>query len=438
LSGGTELAPPTDEVKDSAAPPHPPSPAPEPVPPTDGVGHAMVEGAPEAIDELHEKAEEVDTKQAEDTQPAALDTEVAEVVAKEEAKDDLPPTPSPVRAISPMSPMKEPSPESKKSLKLDVEVDRGDILTPPLPTLGLPDEDGLNVDGESRKRGRSKEPTIPGPTKRQRKTYDTPLPHSLSYLLHPPTSTLYITNLRRPLVHSALHDYLFPTSSPASDRLPPPKPPFATRDHPNLWLSGVKDHAYAAYPSIEAALAEAERIEGQTWPEETGEKLHLEFVPDELVRGLVEREEFAWANGRQKLTLRMIEKDGEVDFGLQGSGAIGRRPAVSRPNPPGVGLARPPPLTGLARPQPTLTGTNAIRPPPGAPTGPAAGVGIGIRGRAVPPHLARPGNGGLPARPVVGRGLRTAEGRLLNPMRRTRVRPGLFWKEGPGAAAAAR
>jgi len=512
LSGGTELAPPTDEVKDQAVHPHHPSPVLKPsedeveaTPEAQseqeaseggGVGHSMVEGAPEAIDERHDEAEEVDTGPAEDVQPAALDQDVAETVAREEVKDELPPTPEPVRAISPAPPEEERVKESDQNLemnegmekddiaplkgeapklpeeemssnegiegrgdvppekglrieprgklKLDEGMERGDILTPPLPTKGLPDDE-MDVNGDkvngTRKRGRSDEPSVPEPTKRPRKTYNTRLPVSLSHLLHPPTSTLYITNLRRPLVHSALHTYLFPTSSPHSDRLPKPKPPFASSDHPSLWLSGVKDHAYATYPTIEAALAEAEQLEGQEWPEETGEKLHVEFIPDELVRGLVEREEFAWANGRQKVTLRIKPADdgGEVGFELAVSGAIGGRPGVGRPGPPppGIGLARPPPPMGMGmatgRIAPVLSKTNAIRPPAGAPTGPAAGMGI--RGRAVPPHMVRPGNGDLPGRPAPVRGARPGEGRLVNPMRRTKVRPGLFWKEGPGAVA---
>lgn len=523
MSGGTELAAPSDEVKEQAVHPHHASAS--PIPEGDGVGHPMVEGAPEAVAESEEMVGHVDTKLEEEAEPAALDTEVAEVVAKEESKVDLPPTPQPLRAISPMSVEDElesqskeeakdhssptpspkqpispvsvaeerepvtkedhqvdedmeidepadqeetkeelisavptepttltPSPglaqedgqtEAPETLKADgkqLDTERGDIPTPPLPTTGLPSEDEL----ERRKRERSDSPIVPEPTKRPRKAYTTPLPASLSHLLHPPTSTMYITNLRRPLIHSALHDYLFPTSSPPSDRLPSPKPPFASADHPNLWLSGVKDHAYATYPSIEAALAEAERIEAQKWPEETGEQLHVEFIPDELVRGLVEREEFAWASGRQKLTLRIKppeDEDGEVLIELQGGGAIGSTSRMGRTGAPAVGLARPPP-PGLVRPhQPLLSGTNAIRPPPppGAPTGPSAG--LGIRGRAVPPRVARPENGDVPVRPGPGPGVgfgrgggaRTAEGRLVNPMRRTKLRPGLFWKEGPGA-----
>ena len=438
--GGTEENPEPDQVEAQGVAPDPPSPL--PVSTANGVGHPMVEGAPEAIDEIYDEVDGIDTRPAEEAEPAALDPEVAKVVAREEAKATLPPTPPPVRAISPASPIKHSPREPSNDLEMSVDegMRRGDVLTPPLPLTGLPVEDGGSGEDHGvgqRKRGRSDEVTIPGPMKRRRQKYETQLPPSLSHLQHPPTSTLYITNLRRPLIHSALHEYLFPTTSPASDRLPSARPPFASSDHPNLWLSGVKDHAYATYPTVEAALAEAERVESKQWPEETGQNLHVEFIPDELVRGLVDKEESAWTNGRQKLTLQIIQPSsdgtGQVEFELSGSGAIGNRPAVGRQ----TGMGRPSAPMGLSRTlPPVISGANAIRAPPGAPTGPAADVGN--RGRAIPPHLARPRNGEMIGRPGLGppRGLRpgTGEGRLVNPMRRTRYRPGLFWKEGPESA----
>ena len=439
---GTEETPKPDEIRAEGVTPEPPSSS--PVLSGDGVGHPMVEGALEAIDEIHDKANGIDTRLAEQAEPAALDPEVAEVVAREEAKDALPLTPSPVQAISPVSPSLHSPRETSNGLEMtvDEEMQRGDVLTPPLPPIGLPVEDGISGENDNvgqRKRARSDEASIPGPVKRRRQNYDTQLPPSLSHLRHPPTSTLYITNLRRPLIHSALHEYLFPTTSPLSDRLPSARPPFASSDHPNLWLSGVKDHAYATYPTVEAALAEAERVESKQWPQETGDKLHVEFIPDELVRGLVDKEQSAWGNGRQKLTLQINQPSddgtGQVEFELSGRGSIGIRPAVGRQ----TGMGRPPAFVGLSRPlQPVITGANAIRPPPGAPTGPAAGVGVVNRARATPPHLARPRNGDLTSGPGLGppRGLRpgTGEGRLVNPMRRTQFRPGLFWKEGPESA----
>ena len=448
----------------------------------------MVEGAAEITEELHRQADEADTKAEEEAQPAALDEEVAAVISHEEVKDALPPTPPPARPISPTPvspelalPVEDETAlpvEDKTALPMDMDMDspvvdqmaptspakpalpvavktgspaddeRGDILTPPLPLSGLPDVDGTDHHA-SRKRGRSDEPTIPEPSKRPRKTYDTPLPPTLSHLSHNPTSTLYITNLRRPFLHAALHDLISPSDSP-SDRLPTPKPPFAASDHPNLWLSGVKDHAYAAFASESAAIDAAERLEGRKWPEETGQELHVEFVPDEMVRNIVEREEFAWANGRQKVTLRISRptENEEWSFDLVGnvttgnrSGSIGSRPGFSAPNLTG----RPPPMMPIAGPsrlvpppRSNLNGDALTRPPVGAPTGPAAGVGIkGRAGYAVPPHLAKTGNGEVSRGPGGGGvGVRTGPGagRLGNPMRRTRVRPGLFWKEGPGRA----
>ena len=268
----------------------------------------------------------------------------------------------------------------------------------------------------------------PIPSKRSKSTYNTSLPKSLSHLVHPPTSNLYITNLRRPLLIPALHDYLLPARHPA-DLLPSTKGPFASEDYPGLWLSGVKDHAYATYPSVEDALETAEKVEGVVWPEDTGEQLHVEFIPDEELRGLVEKEEFAWANGRQKLTLSIRDTQDGIKFDLSAAGNIGG----SR-NPSGrgsMGDLRNGSITQLGGPRGIpLSGANSI----GAPTGPSRGVTI--RGRGGLPPM-----GGLGRSEINGQssgirpGMATGAGRLVNPMKRTRVRPNLFYKEGPGGEA---
>jgi hypothetical protein len=199
----------------------------------------------------------------------------------------------------------------------------------------------------------------------------------------------------------------------------------------------VKDHAYATYASERDALDAAERIEGTRWPVETGDNLHVEFVDDDRVLALVEREEFAWSNGRQKLALHITKgEDGEVkfDFTVAGLGGPGPRTGLARTR-----GGAPPPVHPRGTAIPPLTGANATggrglagrMGVPGAPTGPSRSVGgtggLNIRGRGgygVPPHLAR-GNG-LAVR---------EEGRLANPMRRTRTRPNISWREGPGARA---
>ncbi|ORX38309.1 hypothetical protein BD324DRAFT_607843 [Kockovaella imperatae] len=281
---------------------------------------------------------------------------------------------------------------------------------------------------------RAREEDNSAPVKRSKSTYTTPLPVSLSHLIHPPTSNLYITNLRRPLLIPALHDYLLPARHPA-DLLPPPKAPFASLDHPGLWLSGVKDHAYATYPSVEDALETAEKIEGATWPEDTGGTLRVQFVPDEELKSLVEREEFAWANGRQKLSLHIKDGDEGYSFELVGGGSIGARGAAGS-EASFRGLAgRQPPRGPASIP---LSGANSIR----APTGPSAGTGgsrgdLAIRGRGAgygyPSGLGR--NDGAAGASRYGGKLGAGpgvEGRIANPMKRTSTRPFLFYREGPG------
>lgn len=420
------------------------------------VGHGMVKGADERAEEIDTQAGKAVSDSDIELEPACLDSELAAVIAKEEAKAGLPPTPPKVRSISPMS--------VSRAASAELENKRA------------PAENSASA--PSQKRARTATPPTSPRQKQKRRTDYLPLPSSLSHLVHPPTCTLYITNLRRPLVHSSLHEHLFTSSTPPgpSARLPPPRAPFAGESAPALWLSGVKDHAYATYPSQQDALEAAERIEGGKWPEDTGADLHVEFVQDDLVKGLVEEEEQAWFNGRQKLALK-VEKDGQAESGYRfeltgGSGARGGMP-MGRPGPGGPANMAPARGRPVAVPL-SGTGPNAVRPgapvagngvgperqpPVNAPTGPSrlnAGGGYGndrpgpggrggpdglmsIRGRGgpgygAPPHLARPpvdnGYGNRAAR--VGWGERDGNG----PIRRTRERPILTWREGPGAKAA--
>lgn len=471
LGGGTELAPPSDSIQAEALPPKDivaaqedstkqsgkKNDAPiESLAKEEGVGHAMVEGAAETAEEIHEKLEEeVENAKTEVTQPAVLDEVVAELVTREEIKEKLPPTPSPPRAISPAPPSAQRSRAAstdRKDEKMGVEVEPSNgVQTPPLPSAAQPG-DADDYAGHSSKRPRDDgKSSSPGPSKRARpaKTYNTPLPRSLSHLLHPPTSTIYITNLRRPLLLSTLYDYIDPSLPMQEGILPSPRAPFQSEDTPGLWLSGIKDHAYATYPSVEEALEVVERIENVKWPEDTGSELHVEFIPDEKVFELVQKEEIAWSNERQKLSLR-IEKGegGDWDFRLEG----GMASANGQRGPPALpGAARMP--SGQAgfgdRRGPALSGANAImgRAPPNAPMGPGSmrsrpGQGVapgrngdmGRFGRDQPP--LGPGrygrDGALPPRGDSGR---PGQGRFGNGDKVTRARPGLIWREGPGAMA---
>jgi hypothetical protein len=458
------LAVPPKEISDSNAPVidedivsgeaaaehHPDQAAPKPPPPLHngkeekegagikeeekGVGHVMVEGGPERIQEVRAAEAAIikspETQVQASLQPAALDSEVAKVIAEEEMKDTIPPSPDVVRSVSPVSaPMHKPVSESR-------------VATPDLQD----DEDVLDLGEESgRKRGRADEGLENAP-KRPKRQFRA-LPDPLSHFIHPPTTCLYISNLRRPLLLPTLHEYLFPspTSESHSPLLPPTKGPFSSPDYPNIWLSGIKSHAYAVFDTTEEAIEVAKRIDGKQFPEETGAELKVDFVDEDEITRLVQREEQAWAGGRQKLDLRIIkvnEEGNEFKFELNGNG--GHSNANSNGRGFGGRDGRPPPgpISRDGRRQAPvavpLTGINAV--PIGQRGGPGLGrdgfpgQGQGRNDRSQPPHLDRraqgedgytrgggdtyrPGPGGIPR-----------EGD-----RRTRVKPELSWREGPRA-----
>lgn len=263
----------------------------------------------------------------------------------------------------------------------------------------------------------------------------TPLPPSLAHLadLHPPSTVLYISNLRRPLLLSSLHEHLGCTARFFEH----PRPPFASPDTPGLWLSGVKDHAYAAYDSVDKALSAAERVHGKVFPEGTGQPLDVQFLDPAIVRGLIEREEAVWANGRQRLTLDITHSDDGWKFDLRPAGLGG--PVRGRP---GVGLAGRL-TTGLGGPPPRATPYD--RPPGRVPSGPAGpGPVAGGDRRSL---ASRMGGGPGPDSGTIapwekrerdrerGWGPREPTGPVggMGPLRYTRTRPSLTYREGPRA-----
>ncbi|WVQ79586.1 hypothetical protein IAT38_001686 [Cryptococcus sp. DSM 104549] len=450
-----------------ASPPKPTSPPPAtseaptaPAVPADdkAVGSVMVEGYPEAASAQHHPTPPLEDKEVLETQPAALDSEVAKTIAKEEGRDVLSPTPSPPpKSLSPL-------PVEKGDVEMDGAKNEEKVEKAGKEGQdGKEDGDDMEIDAPSpndKKRPRSPSPVASAPKKPRLE-----LPPALSHLIHPPTSTLYITNLRRPLQVSSLHDHLYPSPpSPTSllSILPPPRAPFASEDYPGLWLSGVKDHAYATFPTPSDAITAATRIDRAIFPEETGQPLSVEFIDDDRVLELVQQEERAWANGRQKCTLRIVKREegdesGEFKFILEGGGALGRPPVhgrgpPARGGPPGMGFQGRPPV-GPAGPGVPLG--------PRGPGGP--GMGMGIRGRG-----GFSGPGGLPGRggfggPIGGRapigpggqapdhgwGNRAeiaakakaeaglgAGGRREDGVRETRFQPRLTWAKGPGAGGA--
>lgn len=431
----------------------------------EGVGSVMVDGYPEALEQ--QDAELKDDVDMVETQPKAFDEEVAKEVTREEGKVALPLTPTPPpRSLSPLPVEEEEKEEQKEEgaeRKFGAQLKTKSQPSAPVESNAKIEED-MQIASPSpqspadKKRLLSSSPAPPA--KKSRTTNETT--EAFPHAIHPPTSTLFISNLKRPFMHSALHEHLFsttPVSSPPT--LPPARAPFASDEYPGLWLSGVKDHAFAVYPSVEEALAAAQRIDNVQWPEDTGSALTIEFIADDKLLALVQEEEQAWTNGRQKLNLKVIKRDdGGFEFIHEGVGNLGRAPmrgggplrgvgmrgGMQGGNPrhhPGGGLGRPqgpsgqfgavfpggPGPRGPPRPVP-LTGVNAI-----GVAGGRGGAAIGIRGRGG--FGGGPGGyGRIDEPPPHGHGHAMQQRDTVKDelkMRPTRFKPRLFWKKGSGA-----
>ncbi|WOO83225.1 Titin [Vanrija pseudolonga] len=388
-----------------------------------------------------------------------------------------PPVPAPARARPPTPPPAQPHrpptppPAPRAARPSTPPLPRARPATPP-PAATQPSAPAAKAPSPSPSPPKPSSPTKAAPPKPSPpNTTSMPpassLPPSLAHLVHPPTTVLYISNLRRPLQLSALHAHLGPSGS----ALPESRAPFGSPLTPGLWLSGVKDHAYASYASVGAALSAAERIHGAVWPKDTGMALDVQFVDAAAVASLLQREEAAWNTGRNKLSLVVSRVGDAFEFDLVAAGAGGpirggRAAGLANPLAAATAAAARPAAGLASRLSAAPAGfsvlgaagrTAATAGAPATPAGPSmtappparAGAPSSLGARLGAAPYARPpaGNGPAPVLPPVApwdrRGdndrpppTRREERAALGPVRRTRVRPVLAWREGPRAGRA--
>lgn len=346
-------------------------------------------------------------------QEPSKSAEAATEPAKPEEPPAAPPTATPAEPSPAPPPKEDPAPVQEQRPPSppteDIQVDE----EPPKPPAATQSQD-IEVDPKSAEPievdNKPSEPKAKSPSPARSEREGTPPPPSRAEKATDaademdvddapssgprPSSALYITGLRRPLQATALASYLSSqagTGSSDDDYGPPPikgNPPFVSPSCPNLWLSGIKDHAYYRTWSVSAASAIKKAVDGKKWPEGdvNAGTLHVEFIPDGKVNEFAQKEEDGWRNGRQRFE---VVQDDE-GCRLQPFGKL---------------------RTG---------------PPPPEPAGAARGL-LGRLGERMGPG-GRPPRGGVNTVPIRGRG-----GGPGGPMRWTRARPSLSWSTGPRA-----
>jgi len=129
----------------------------------------------------------------------------------------------------------------------------------------------------------------------------------------PPTRSLYISNLVRPLTVNQLRKKLSE---------------FGETSY--FWIDPIRSHAYVTFQEESAALATYTSLHQTTpWPPETGKMLRLVFVPEKEVSRLVAEEEESLkthsSRGRLALTILQQEEDGGWRFELRPMTSSGSR-----------------------------------------------------------------------------------------------------------------
>jgi len=112
--------------------------------------------------------------------------------------------------------------------------------------------------------------------------------------LHPPTNTLYIRNLTRPLQPSNLRTHLIALATPSQS---PESEDILTLLH----LDTLRTHAFAIFTSVSAAARVRRALHGTVWPEEPVRKeLLVDFVPEGKVADWIRIEEESAAAGSRR------------------------------------------------------------------------------------------------------------------------------------------
>ena len=110
---------------------------------------------------------------------------------------------------------------------------------------------------------------------------------------HPATTALYIRNFMRPLQPALLREHLEKLARSAGD-IPADQDAIV-----DFYLDGIKTHCLARFASIAAAGRVRRAMHDRVWPDErTRKALWIDYVPEEKIRGWIEREQQATSGSR--------------------------------------------------------------------------------------------------------------------------------------------
>ena len=119
--------------------------------------------------------------------------------------------------------------------------------------------------------------------------------------VHPPTPSLYISNLARPFTNPALRELLLDAAT-VGDTEP--------SELTYFWLDHVKSHCYVTFSSLSAATNARATLNNRVWPESTGRPLAVSHLPSSEIAGLVAEEERAKQMRKPRLELLIQHRRG--------------------------------------------------------------------------------------------------------------------------------
>lgn len=262
----------------------------------------------------HSKSKEEDVVDITTTEPQApVAAREASAIAEPIVTDEPPRTPHPVAEVQ----------MQDAPLKVTLE----DLPASAVPTEGLPNaaqttseqQDALYDNCETK----TSQPAHASTAATLEVGYDesASLPSE-----HPPTNSLYIRELMRPLKAEMVEQYILDLLTPPGGE---PDPELINE----FYLDQIRTHAFVQLASAAAAQRVRAALHDQIWPNERNRKpLWVDFIPSTEVQAWIERETSAPRGGQRWEVV--YEKDGATVVAIHREAGSDNRP-FSKPPPTG-------------------------------------------------------------------------------------------------------
>lgn len=154
--------------------------------------------------------------------------------------------------------------------------------------------------------------------------------------LHPPTRSLYICNLMRPVQPVALKSHLAAIATPSGEEQ-------STDIIQNFFLDQIRSHCFVTFTDVASAVRARSLLHDEVWPNESMRKpLWIDFIPDDRVQEWIDTEQggstpssgFSRGSGTKRWEVVYNTSGNDVEVHLRSIGGPTAQQQTTPANPP--------------------------------------------------------------------------------------------------------